>query len=137
MLTPLRRRRVDPEDAQLGTLPPGVGSLFPLPWICFFWYISSPVAWEREFRELQTSAHIPASLCLHGPSALEPGGQLSPAQLACSGAPLGNRRVHSRELVDKSQHGPQRLPCLPSSAAQEFGKVNLSVPDQAPCQRGP
>lgn len=47
---------------------------------------------------------------------------------------FGNRKVLSREHVSQAQHGSQGLPCLPFSATQESGKVNLCVCSQASCQ---
>lgn len=48
---------------------------------------------------------------------------------------FGSKKVLSREHVSRAQHGSQGLLCLPSSATQESGKVNLCVCSQASCQR--
>lgn len=82
--------------------------------------------------DCKLTAHIPAALCLHLSFVLEPRGQQTPRQLAWSGSLWENRKALSRELVDKSQHGSQGLPCLPSSATQESRKVNFFVLNQAP-----
>lgn len=125
-MAPLRRRRADPEDAQLGFAIGGGEPLFLLPWLWFFSYISPPVAGRDSSGDskLQLTFQPPCVFMAPLPLSLKASCLMLnwPAQ---GGWSLRNRKACSRELVDKSQHGPQGLPCLPSAAVQESGKVNL------------